>query len=645
MKAVMVTLLAAVGDGRMYPTPGTRCHQRRVGWWNLSGTTEPAIEGANRLEAPVSSPSNRLMSGARSDSNRRFPPTPSRQPSHYSGPFERFERTEWRLYLPVTTRDNQVGIVKRPDNSWSDAWPLPRRYVLRSLGAASALGALATPTALAQDENGQNEDEYDFESAIADAYWFSRYNTERVVFSENGVLDERAENLVNDITDDLDLDDDPVEDVVSLVLAPDTEGRPLYATSSTSDPELVADSLRWREDTNTLVTPTSWAWSNLAYAQLSLAFEEIGDPISEDDDTEDFLASLYGQTVQRGLEFALVDDEALRDEEREDEEDDEDKLFLYQTYDTTDGSTVSGDPETDRPTDYAAVLWLCSMLLDQTDSYGFENPEEELEVEDLEEVTDMVARTIHDEFSPSEIGNKEGIRGVGVTLSALSWYGVTGTNDDVVDDAENYADALVGYLSVNTDEDGRAGREGEAINQAAAQAAAGQGLFWASEAYNIDTDDDAEAILEYLTEDLWNSGSGTFDDERDEPTLETTVRDTGDLIGGLNAALEVLDEDEIEEIFRDFVRESVRRSRLQRAELRFSREDIEDRLHLPFPDDLPGQFGQPPVFNAAVALDETNGWEITSNTFLTAGSMYAACQLLWMSEVDNDEFPGRGRPE
>lgn len=527
-------------------------------------------------------------------------------------------------------------------NPVSEPWIVTRRRLLGSVGAASALGALASPPARAQDED--QDDEYDFESSTADAYWFARYNTEGIVFSENGALDDRAENLVNDITDDLDLDDDPVEDVTTTVLAPDVEGRPLYATSPTFEPELVADTLVWREENNTVVTPASWAWSNLAYAQWSLSFEELGEPISDDDDTADFLAELYGQTVQRGVEFALVDDEALRDDQREDDEDDEDKLFLYLTYDTTDESTVSGDPDTDRPTDYAATLWLCSMLLDQTDSFGYENPEVELEVEDLEEVTDMVARTILDEFSPSEIADKEGYRGVGEMLSAISWYGTQGVDDDVVDDAEDYADALSGFLSVNTDEDGRVGSTDEMVNQAAAQAAAGQGLYWASEAYNLDTDDDTEAILEYLTEDLYDSGSGTFDDERDASVLETTIRDAGDLVGGLNAALEVLDQDEIEDIFRDFVQESIRHSRLQRAELRFSRDEV-DRFRLPFPEDLPGQFGQPPVFNVSVALDSTDDWEVTSNTFFTAEALYATCQLTWMSEIDNDEFPGRGIPQ
>lgn len=494
-----------------------------------------------------------------------------------------------------------------------------------------------------------------WERATEDTYWYARYNAESLLSSANGVqypLTHRQqaqfESFLDRILAETELSEPPIRRLETLCIGPTPRATPRYTRRPTFEPRPIQSTLGWATPSNRTLTAAGGAWTNLAYSQLSLAFEDFGDPETGSNDVAHFYARLYGRVAQYGLDFAFLDDAVLRDERREREarsEENEQKLFLNLAYDATDETAVASRAALDRPNDYAAVLWFLSMMLDFAGSVGYDESDEEIDVNDVEALADMTARTVVDEFSPSQIVAEEGARGVGYMLSAVGWYGARGRNDHLLEDVERYADSLAGTIAINVSTDGRIERADETVNQAAVQAAVGQGMLWAAEGLGVDAEDEAQDVLDYLLDDSWNFRTELFEDELDPRTRTTlTVRDAGDIVGAINAADAILRRDDAREIFVPFFEQSIEESQLQRAQRRPS-VDPDEEFSLPLPTRVGNRLGEPPVFNSEVAFDAPRDeWSVLDNAFTAAPAMYAASQGLWLGQIGRNFFPGRGIP-
>ncbi|WP_323191731.1 hypothetical protein [Halostella sp. PRR32] len=518
--------------------------------------------------------------------------------------------------------------------SHSTGQKVSRRRLLQAVAAAGLVGVTGGRAA--------GQDTYDWTDATEDAYYYSRYNAESLLLSGNGVTYPRSrarraefDDLIDEIRDESGLDELPIRGLRSVVIAPYNAGDPSFVERPVYNPRPVQDTLRWAEPESQTITPRGLSWTIAADVVWSTLFEDVGVTPSSDED--DFYAQLFGQTAQRGINYGFLEEEALRDSRREDDES-ADKVFLVREYDVATGEATSGSEADDRPIDYLSTLWALSLATAFVDggALGYDTPEPAVDEELVVELTDMVARTVVTELSGSEIVSKGSVRDLGTALSAVGWYVTQGDDGDVVDAAEEYADSLVSFAIEAMDIDGRVGPVDENVNQAAVQGAVGQGLLLAEETAGTDSEVEGELAIEYLLDNLWQRGLDVFDDERPGPMTQLTVRDAGDIVGGLNAADEILNLEAVEDtIFPSFFRSLFIRGRLQRAERSESRDPDADFI-LPLPANAGGQFGQAPVYNTALAYDlPTDRWEVANARF-SATAMYLATQSGWIGSFEGD---------
>jgi glucose/arabinose dehydrogenase len=503
--------------------------------------------------------------------------------------------------------------------------------------------------------------EYGWYDAASDAYWYSLYNMNNTfVMSGNGIvfpfdeaqfdslpqeimavmkgLMQRAKFMMRSrkILENAPRKDDlPVENP-HLNVAPFTEGDPTFVEepdvpTRNRDRRPDADTMRWdRERSSQVVTPAALGWTHLKGITWAKSFEHEFDlaPIATRERPQ-----ILATAAQLGVEFALQNGHLLRNT-------DEDDMTLVGAYRPADDEVVEDDAT---PDDYAAMLWFLSDLLSyaQNGWFGYENPSPLIEVEEIERLADRMAFTTFTEYPPQAVLDATDARDLGVLLGATGWYG-TQADVDHRDEAVEYATELADAVESRLGSDGRV--EGGGTHQAATQGAVGQGFAWASQLDGVDRLEAADATMTYLLDDLWDDRAGTFASELDADTYTITVRDAGDITGGLLAADAVLEMDGVKDRFATHFEQTFNRGRLQRA-TRWQAYRPDGRYTLPVPQDAGGEFGQAAVYNGAVQYDTTTDeWRVTDDTFRTAGAMYCSNQELWISVWGGSEFPGRGVP-
>ncbi|WP_323191729.1 hypothetical protein [Halostella sp. PRR32] len=533
-----------------------------------------------------------------------------------------------------------------------------RRDYLKVAAAAGLIGSIGVSSVQAQEV-------YDETDASRDSFWYSQYNADSVVLSENGVQYPRSEgqqaqfeDLRDQMRDNAGLDERPIRGLNSLTIVPYRDGVPSYTERPVFNPRPIQNTLLWEDQGDPLITPQSLGWSTLTYLSWSRGFDTFTGR-SMEEGVGEFYQQMYGFAAQWALNYGFLQGGTgvLRNESREEEED-ENELYLFQEYDAENDEATGGTEDDDVPLDYATVLWTLSEAADFANSgeFGYENPQQVVDADQLQELADNTARTVFGgddpEISADEVLQKDGPRGLGIMLGAVAHYGAKAAGDDDLESqASAYANNAASLIIDNIDDDGRVADTGgeeqdEPMNQAALQGAVGQGLLWATEGLSdVDHQDTADDVIDYLLDELWDPSSGTFDDELEDDVLTFSARDLGDIIGGINAADAVLDRGDVDNIFSEFFNNTVNRARLQRAERTQSR-DPEADFPLPLPADAGDEeFGQAPVLNTEVQYDpRSDQWEVTDDLFTTEQAMYTANQLIWVGEFDGQSYPGSGVP-
>jgi halocyanin-like protein len=504
----------------------------------------------------------------------------------------------------------------------------------RSLGMK---GAVVAGTPETGDDTGQ---QYGWEAATFDAYWYSLYNmSTNISMSGNGIIfpatEEQRETLQQRFPEMLAAADQPGPPIKdpNLNMAPFTEGDPSFIQQPVlegEDGRPDASTLQWdRSASSMTVSPQSLAWTHTKGVTWAKNFENHFD-ILPDSLAAQFRSMVLSTLAQVGTAFALVEGNLRLNDEN---------MLLAPGFRPGEG-TIDGNP---RPLDHSAMLWFLSDMvsLAQGGWFGYENPEPLIPAENVQTLADGVAKTTMNAFAPTDIVAAGSTRDVGETLGAVGWYGTHAGNDDLAGMAAEYANALADTVAEATGGNGRVG-DG-AANQAATQGIVAQGLLWASELDGVDRSDLASEAIGYMADELWDGDAGTFASGTDDDIYAITARDAGDITGGLNAAEAVLGRSDLRDVFVRFFDETFNTGRLQRAQRPQSVNNRENEP--PLPPEVGGEFGQAAVYNAGVEYDTGSGeWSVTDDTFRTGPALYLANQDIWVSNWGGAFYRGRGVP-
>jgi hypothetical protein len=398
-----------------------------------------------------------------------------------------------------------------------------------------------------------------------------------------------------------------------------------------------ASPLTWDESKSSgVVSPSSLGWTHLKGVTWAKNFQNHGD-ILPDSIAAQFRSMVLATLAQIGVNAALVaggpeGNGALTKGET---------MELVSEFRPADGSVPDG---TTRPNHHAAMLWFMADLVSLATGgwFGYGNPEPLIPAEKIRMLTDGLAEATFEAFPPEAVAEAGSTRDVGQMLGAVGWYGTHAGNDDLAARAAEYADGLASVVEDNLAGNGMV--ENGAANQAATQGVVAQGLEWASRIEGVDHRGTAEDVLGYLFDGLWDDEAGTFASGEGASTYTITARDAGDITGGLNVAVNVVERSGAQRTFARFFDQTFNRGRLQRAERPQSRS--EDAEHpLPLPPEAGGEFGQAAVSNAEVEYDaDADEWSVTDDRFDTEWALYLANQDIWISQWGGQFFEGRGVP-
>ena len=487
---------------------------------------------------------------------------------------------------------------------------------------------------------------YGWTDATWDSYWYSLYNmSTNISMSGNGVLfphndqqqqafDERFPKMLDAAGEER----PPIKEP-NLNMAAFTSGDPSFTQQpvlSGDDGRPAASTLQWDPEASSgVVSPSSLGWTHLKGVTWAKNFENHFD-ILPDSLAAEFRSMVLTTLAQIGINATLIaggpeENGALTKGE---------SLELVSGFRPATGEVVDN---TARPRHHAAMLWFLSDMtsLAQGGWFGYENPEPLIPSEKIQQLTDGLAKTTMDLFSPADIVEMESTRGLGDTLGAIAWYGTHSGDAELEAQAATYADELAAEVEANLVSNGKV--ENGSDNQAATQGIVGQGLVWASELNGVDHTGIAEDVLGYLLEDLWDDEAGVYKSGESDTIYTITARDAGDITGGINAADAVLGLD-VQENYARFFNQTFNRGRLQRAERPQSRDENAE-FTLPSPPAAGGEFGQAAVYNAEVEYDsKADEWSVTDDLFDTEGALYLANQDIWISHWGGEFYQGRGVP-
>ena len=515
------------------------------------------------------------------------------------------------------------------------------------------------------DGNGEPEEaSYTWNNATWDSYWFSLYNMNvNIAMSGNGVRFPHNEqqrnaqqNRLPAMLEAAGAEQPPVRNPW-LNMAAFTEGdpsltqQPDFGGEEDSRPDALT--MRWNpEGSSQTVSPSSLAWTHLKGVTWAKNFESHSDILPEQMRPM-FRAQLLSTLGQIGINASLIQggpesNGALT-------RGGDDSLRLVSEFTPPPGvyndDSFYPPPEnpgygdrTTRPHHHAAMLWFLSDMnsLAQNGWFGYVNPEPLIPAENIQNLTDGMAQTTMEFFSPEDVASQESTRSVGLTLGAVGYYAPQAGGEEQRSAAAEYANGLAGVIEDNLAGNGMV--ENGSENQAATQGIVAQGLLWASEMEGVDHTGTAEDVLGYMTDTLYDEDAGTFASGEGDSSYTITARDAGDITGGLNAADEVLGMEGTKELYATYFNNTVRRGRLQRAERPESRNESFEHT-LPLPQNAGGEFGQSAVYNTEVEYDTDNDeWSVTDDSFTTADALYLANQEIWISQWGGDFYEGRGVP-
>ena len=514
-----------------------------------------------------------------------------------------------------------------------------------------------------EGEGEQQTVSYEWSDATWDSYWFSLYNmSTNIAMSGNGVLfphnEQQQQAFQNRLPAMLEVsgEDGPPVANPNLNMAAFTKGDPSFTQEPVLENENGkpdATTLWWDgSESSQVVSPSSLAWTHLKGVTWAKNFQNHFD-LLPDSLAAEFRSMVLTTLAQIGINAALrvggpQGNGALTKGE---------SLELVSQFRppgavyTEEQGEVFELPEspgypdrTTRPHHHAAMLWFLSDInsLAQNGWYGYENPEPLVPAQEIQNLTDGMAETTMNALSPSNVESQETTRSVGLMLGAVGYYEPQASSDELSSMAAEYANGLAGVIEDNLAGNGMV--ENGANNQAATQGIVGQGLLWASEMDGVDHTDAAEDVLGYMMDTLYDEEAGTFASGDGDDTYTITARDAGDIVGGMNAAINVLEVDGAKETYATFFNNTFRRGKLQRAERPQSRnEDFE--YTLPLPPEAGGEFGQAAVSNAEVEYDTgADEWSVTDEAFRTEWALYLANQDIWISQWGNEFYEGSGLP-
>ncbi|WP_435064583.1 cupredoxin domain-containing protein [Halobaculum sp. EA56] len=524
---------------------------------------------------------------------------------------------------PGTTAPSEVGGT-------------PAEHLTRLLELAGVKGA----------GGGGSANAYGWQAATWDSYWYSLYNmSTNISLSGNGVLfphneqqQEAFDKRVPAMLKHADVSKPPVVKP-NLNMAPFTKGDPHFTQKpvfDAGDGRPDASTLAWDMSASSkVVSPSSVAWTHLKGVTWAKNFQAHFDVLPRSLAAK-FRAQMLTTLAQIGIKATLVaggpeGNGALTKG---------DSMELVSGFAPGKGTVVDA---TARPNHHSAMLWFLSDLrsLAENGWFGYVNPEPLIPAKKIGMLTDGMAKTTMNLFSPSDVVSAGSTRDLGQMLGAIGWYGTHAGSDSLRSRAAEYANALAAEVDANVESNGRVA-DG-ASNQAATQGAVGQGLLWASQVDGVDHAGLAEDVLAYLVEDLWDEEAGTYASGTGDSTYRITSRDAGDITGGINALEAVVGRD-VKAQYARFFNQTFNRGRLQRAERPPSR-DGSAEYTLPLPPKAGGEFGQAAVYNDAVEYDTGAGeWSTVDDTFTTAWGLYTANQDIWISQWGGDFFQGRGVP-
>jgi hypothetical protein len=506
-------------------------------------------------------------------------------------------------------------------------------------------------------DGGDGGEQYDWQAATFDSYWYSLYNmSTNIAMAGNGVpfpLNEQMQQLADQrlpaMLQNADVERPPVANP-NLTFAPFTEGDPHFTQQpvledDTGRPD--ASTLAWdKSKSSGVVSPSSLAWTHLKGVTWAKNFQAHFD-LLPGEMAPKFRAQLLSTLAQVGINAAILvggsrGNGALTHG---------DTFEFLSEYRPSEGRI---EDETRRPHHHAAMLWFLSDMtsLAQNGWFGYVNPRPLLPREagadavfdppvGIQEITDGVAETTMTLFSPEAVADQESTRSVGLMLAAVGYYGPQAGNSDQRAAAAAYADGLASVVQNNLADNGRVANG--AANQAATQGIVTQGLLWASQFDDLDYTDTAENVLGYMTDTLWDEDAGTFASGESDSIYTITAQDAGDITGGLNAAEVVLDRPDLQDLFARFFDETFNTGKLQRAQRPPSVGGRDNEP--PLPPNAGGEFGQASVYNAAIEYDTSAGeWSVTDDSFQTAGALYLANQDIWVGNWAGDFYQGRGVP-
>jgi len=517
-----------------------------------------------------------------------------------------------------------------------------------------------------EDREEPEEASYTWDDATWDSYNFSLYNMNtNIAMSGNGVRfphneQQRMaqEQRMPAMLEASGAEQPPVRHPW-LNMAAFTESDPSFTQQPNfggeEDDRPDAETMRWKpEASSQTVSPSSLAWTHLKGVTWAKNFQSHADILPEQM-APLFRAQLLSTLAQIGINASLI--QGGPDSNGALTRGGDDSLRLVSEFTPPPGvyndDTIYSAPEnpgygdrTTRPHHHAAMLWFLSDVdsLAQNGWFGYVNPEPLIPAENIQDLTDGMAQTTMEFFSPEDVASQpqQSIRSVGLMLGAVGYYAPQAGGEEQRSAAAEYANGLAGVIEDNLAGNGMV--ENGAPNQAATQGIVGQGLFWVSEMDGVDHTGTAEEVLGYMTDTLYDDDAGTFASAEGDDTYTVTARDAGDITGGLNAADEVLGMDGVKEVYASFFNNTLRRGRLQRAERHETRdEDFEHTL--PLPPEAGGEFGQAAVYNTEVEYDTgADEWTVTDDTFTTAQALYLANQEIWISQWGGDFYEGRGVP-
>ena len=563
---------------------------------------------------------------------------------------ETFEQTysELGVYNYYCTPHRGLGMVGLVvvDGPQGGPGTTPPTDVQSDAEASQLERLLATPgLGDGQDQDG-DEAAYAWFDATLDSYWYSLYNmSTNIAMSGNGVqfphneqqqaaFDERVPAMLQNA----DVDRPPIANP-NLNMAPFTEGDPHFTEKPVFDggdgrPD--ASTLEWDMATSSkTVSPSSVAWTHLKGVTWAKNFEAHFDVLPPGLAAK-FRAQMLTTLAQIGVNATLIaggpeGNGALTKG---------DSLELVSGFEPGTGEVTDS---TTRPQHHTSMLWFLSNLnsLAQNEWFGYVNPKPLIPAKKIQQLTDGMAKTTMNAFEPSDVVSMGSTRDLGLALGAAAWYGTQANSAELESMTTEWANALAAEVESNVADSGNV--EGGAENQAATQGAVAQGLVWASELDGVDHTALAETVTGYLVDDLYDDDAGTFASNAGDSTYLFTVRDVGDVTGGVNAAEAVLGMD-VGPKYASFFNRTLNRGRLQRAERPPSRDKAAEYT-LPLPPKAGGEFGQAAVYNQAVEYDtDADEWSVVDDRFVTADALYAANQEIWISHWAGEFYAGRGVP-